>query len=123
MQNNLARARWFCYLSNGTVFLYGNSTKIQTGERMNKGELVEKVTKDCDVSKAVAEKALNSVMDAIFEAMSAGDKVTLIGFGTFSVTERAAREGRNPQTGKKIKIPAKKVVKFKAGSKLVDAAN
>jgi len=90
---------------------------------MNKGELVEKVAMDCDVSKAVAEKALNSVMDAILEAMSAGDKVTLIGFGTFSVAERAAREGRNPQTGKKIKIAAKKVVKFKVGSKLADAVN
>jgi DNA-binding protein HU-beta len=104
-------------------FLYGNITKIQTGESMNKGELVAKVAKDCDLSKAAAEKALSSVMDAILEAMSAGDKVTLIGFGTFSVAERAAREGRNPQSGKKIKIPAKKVVKFKAGSKLVDAAN
>jgi DNA-binding protein HU-beta len=90
---------------------------------MNKGELVAKVAKDCDLSKAAAEKALSSVMDAILEAMSAGDKVTLIGFGTFSVAERAAREGRNPQSGKKIKIPARKVVKFKAGSKLADAAN
>jgi DNA-binding protein HU-beta len=54
--------------------------------------------------------------------MASGDKVTLIGFGTFSVAERAAREGRNPQTGKKIKIPARKTVKFKAGSKLADAA-
>ena len=90
---------------------------------MNKGDLVEKVAQDCEISKAAAEKAFNSVMDAISEAVSAGDKVTLIGFGTFSVSERAAREGRNPQTGKKIKIPAKKVVKFKAGSKLTDAAN
>lgn len=89
---------------------------------MNKGDLVEKVAQDCDLSKAVAEKALNSVMDAILEAVSAGDKVTLIGFGTFSVSERAAREGRNPQTGKTINIPARKVVKFKAGSKLADAA-
>ena len=90
---------------------------------MNKGDLVEKVAQDCDISKAAAEKVLKSFMDAISEAVSAGDKVTLIGFGTFSVAERAAREGRNPQTGKKIKIPAKKVVKFKAGSKLTDAAN
>ena len=90
---------------------------------MNKGDLIVKVAQDCELSKAAAEKALNSVMDAISEAVSAGDKVTLIGFGTFSVAERAAREGRNPQTGKKIKIPAKKIVKFKAGSKLVDAAN
>lgn len=89
---------------------------------MNKTELVEKVAQDCEISKAVAEKALNSVMDAVMEAMSAGDKVTLVGFGTFSVSARAAREGRNPQTGKAIKIPATKVVKFKAGSKLADAA-
>lgn len=90
---------------------------------MNKGDLVEKVAKDCDISKAVAEKAISSVMDAIMEAMSAGDKVTLVGFGTFSVTERAAREGRNPQSGKAIKIAAKKVVKFKVGSKLADSVN
>jgi DNA-binding protein HU-beta len=90
---------------------------------MNKGDLVEKVAQDCSISKAMAEQALNSIMDAISEAVSAGDKVTLIGFGTFSVSERAAREGRNPQTGKKINIPAKKIVKFKAGSKLADAAN
>lgn len=90
---------------------------------MNKGDLVEKVAKDCELSKAVAEKAINSVVEAIMEAMSAGDKVTLIGFGTFSVAERAAREGRNPQSGKTIKIPAKKVVKFKVGSKLADAVN
>lgn len=90
---------------------------------MNKSDLVEKVAKDCDISKAVAEKAINSVMDAIMEAMSAGDKVTLVGFGTFSVAERAAREGRNPQSGKAIKIAAKKVVKFKVGSKLADAVS
>ena len=90
---------------------------------MNKSDLVEKMAKDCDISKAVAEKALNSVVDAIMEAMSAGDKVTLIGFGTFSVAERAAREGRNPQSGKAIKIAAKKVVKFKVGSKLADAVS
>jgi len=89
---------------------------------MNKGDLVEKVAKECDLSKAAAEKALNSILDAISDAMAAGDKVTLIGFGTFSVSKRAAREGRNPQTGETMKIPARKVVKFKAGSKLADAA-
>ena len=88
---------------------------------MNKGELVAKVAKDCDLRKAAAEKALSSVLGAITDAVAAGDKVTLIGFGTFSVAERAAREGRNPQSGKKIKIPAKKVVRFKVGSKLADA--
>jgi DNA-binding protein HU-beta len=98
-----------------------NISQIQTGGRMNKGELVEKVAKGCDVSKAAAEKALDSVLAAITDAVAAGDKVTLIGFGTFSVTERAAREGRNPQTGKKIKIAARKAVKFKAGSKFTDS--
>jgi DNA-binding protein HU-beta len=89
---------------------------------MNKGDLAEKVAQDCGLSKAAAEQALNSVLGAISDAVAAGDKVTLVGFGTFSVSERAAREGRNPQTGKAIKIPARKVVKFKAGSKLADAA-
>lgn len=90
---------------------------------MNKSDLVKQVADDCDISKAAADKALNSVLNAITGAVSTGDKVTLIGFGTFSVTKRAAREGRNPQTGKAMKIPAKKVVKFKAGKKLADAAN
>jgi len=90
---------------------------------MNKSELIAKVAQECDVSKAAAGKALNSIMGAITDAMAAGDKVSLIGFGTFSVSKRTAREGRNPQTGKKMKIAAKKVVKFKAGSKLADAAN
>ena len=89
---------------------------------MNKGDLIEKVAQECDLSKAAAEKALNSVLGAITDAVAAGDKVTLIGFGTFSVSKRAAREGRNPQTGKAMKIPAKKVVKFKPGSKLAEAA-
>jgi len=90
---------------------------------MNKGDLIEKVATDCNISKAVADQALNSVLAAITGAVAKGDKVTLIGFGTFSVTERAAREGRNPQTGKTMQIAAKKIVKFKAGKKLSDAAN
>jgi len=64
---------------------------------------------------------LNSILNAITGAVTAGDKVTLIGFGTFSVSARPARDGRNPQTGETIQIPAKKIVKFKAGSKLSDA--
>ncbi len=90
---------------------------------MNKGELIEKVAKDCNMTKAAADQALNNVLEAITGAVAEGDKVTLIGFGTFSVTKRTAREGRNPQTGKTIQIPAKNIVKFKAGKKLVDAAN
>jgi DNA-binding protein HU-beta len=88
---------------------------------MNKGDLIEKVAKECGLSKAATDQALNSVLDAITGAVAAGDKVTLIGFGTFSVSARSAREGRNPQTGETIQIPAKKIVKFKAGSKLSDA--
>lgn len=87
---------------------------------MNKTELVEKVAKECTLNKSAAEQVLNSVLSAITEAMRAGDKVSLLGFGTFSVSERASREGRNPKTGETITISAKKVVKFKAGSKLLD---
>ncbi len=88
---------------------------------MNKGELVEKVAKECALSKAAAEQVVVSIFGAITDAIAAGDKVTLVGFGTFSVSERAAREGRNPQSGQTMSIPAKKVVKFKAGAKLVDS--
>jgi len=88
---------------------------------MNKSELVEEMANASGVSKAAAEKALNGMLDAITSALSKGDKVTLVGFGTFSVAKRAARQGRNPQTGKVIKIAARNVARFKAGSKLSDA--
>ena len=90
---------------------------------MNKKELIESIAGAADISKAAAEKALNGTLAAIAESLKKGDKVTLVGFGTFAVSKRDARQGRNPQTGKTIKIPAKKVVKFKAGSKLSDAVN
>ncbi|HBG20017.1 MAG TPA: DNA-binding protein [Desulfobulbaceae bacterium] len=90
---------------------------------MNKGELLEKVAKDCDISKSTADRILSSIISAITDAVSAGDKVTLIELGTFSSTERAAREGRNPKTGEMIAIPAKRVVKFKAGAKLCSHLN
>jgi DNA-binding protein HU-beta len=88
---------------------------------MNKTELIDKVAEESALSKSTAEQVVNSVFSAIAEAMKTGDKVTLVGFGTFSVSERAAREGRNPQSGQTMSIPAKKVVKFKAGTKLVDS--
>ena len=88
---------------------------------MNKSQLVESMASAAGVSKAVAEKALNGMLDSVTAALKKGDKVTLVGFGTFSVAKRAARQGRNPQTGKVIKIKAKKVAKFKAGSKLANA--
>lgn len=86
---------------------------------MNKADLVEAVVKIVD-KKSLAEAAVDCVMDTIAKALKKGDKVTLVGFGTFSVSKRAARTGRNPQTGTKIKIKAKKVPKFVAGKKLKD---
>lgn len=86
---------------------------------MNKGQLVEVVAKALG-SKSAAEKAINATLKAVTDALKKGDKVTLVGFGTFSVTKRAARTGRNPQTGKEIKIKAKKVPKFTAGKALKD---
>jgi len=90
---------------------------------MNKFELVAAIATSADITKADAERALNGIMEAITDALSKGDKVALIGFGTFSTTKRAARDGRNPQTGKTMKIKAKTVAKFKAGAKLADAVN
>ncbi len=90
---------------------------------MNKTEFINQIAESADINKKQAGDALQAFMIAITDTMKKGEKLTLIGFGTFSVTERKARDGRNPQTGKTIKIPAKKVVKFKVGSKLADAVN
>ena len=90
---------------------------------MNKGELIERIAKDAKLSKTQATKALNSVLANIQAAMRKGDKVTLVGFGTFSVGKRKARTGRNPQTGAALKIPARRVAKFSAGAALKKAAN
>ncbi|MGQ9510066.1 MAG: HU family DNA-binding protein [Thermodesulfobacteriota bacterium] len=88
---------------------------------MTKAELVEIMKKDASISKAAAEKALQSFVNAVTKALKRGDKLTLPGFGTFSVAKRKARMGRNPQTGKEIKIPAKKVPRFKPGNLLKNA--
>jgi DNA-binding protein HU-beta len=90
---------------------------------MNKTELIVAIATAAGSTKSDAEKALNGMIEAITKALSAGDSVTLVGFGSFSVSERAARTGRNPSTGKEIKISAKKVAKFKAGKVLADAVN
>jgi DNA-binding protein HU-beta len=82
---------------------------------MTKADLVAKMAKDAKISKAAAGKALNSAIEGVTKALKKGDSVTLVGFGTFSVSKRKARIGRNPQTGKPIKIAARKVAKFKAG--------
>lgn len=90
---------------------------------MNKGDLIKAISEQSGISKAQATEALNAVVGGITGALAAGEKVTLVGFGTFSVSERAARTGRNPATGNVIKIAAKKQVKFKAGKELDDSAN
>ena len=90
---------------------------------MNKTELVAAVAEQADISKKDAEKALKAFVDVVTEEMNKGEKVQLVGFGTFEVSERAAREGRNPQTGKTMKIEACKAPKFKAGKALKDAVN
>ena len=87
---------------------------------MNKGELVDAIAKDAGLSKADAGKALTAFVENVTGSLKKGDSVQLIGFGTFSISARAARDGRNPQTGATIKIAAKKVAKFKAGKALAD---
>ena len=88
---------------------------------MNKTELIDKIAGKAQITKVDAKKALEAATEAIKEALVAGDKVALIGFGTFSVNERPAREGINPATKEKIQIPAKKVAKFKASAELAGA--
>lgn len=90
---------------------------------MNKAELIDAVADAADISKASASRALDGALDTIAKALKQGDSVTLVGFGTFSVRERAARNGRNPRTGETIKIKASKVPGFKPGKALKDAIN
>jgi len=85
---------------------------------MTKAEFIANISKDAKITKAAAEKALNSFTSNVTKALKKGDKLTLTGFGTFMVAKRKARSGRNPRTGKEIKIPATKVAKFKPGNKL-----
>lgn len=90
---------------------------------MNKTELIEKIAEGSGLSKADAKKATDAMIDAIRNALVEGDKVALVGFGTFSVSVRPAREGINPATKEKIHVEEKKVIKFKAGADLADAVN
>ncbi len=85
---------------------------------MNKAELIDAIAANSKLSKADSKKALDAFIKVVTNALKKGDKIVLVGFGTFSISQRKERTGRNPQTGKEIKIPAKKVVKFKAGSDL-----
>ncbi|MCU0360279.1 MAG: HU family DNA-binding protein [Bacteroidia bacterium] len=90
---------------------------------MNKAELVDAIASNAKLTKADAGRALDATIESIHKALKKGDRIGLVGFGSFSVTKRAARIGRNPQTGKEIKIAAKKVVKFKAGADLSGSVN
>ena len=90
---------------------------------MTKTELINQIAESADITKAAAGKVLNGITDAITDSLQKGENVTLIGFGSFSTVKRDARTGRNPQTGKAMKIPAKTVVKFKAGKNLGDTVN
>jgi len=90
---------------------------------MNKAELIEAIASDSGLSKADAKRALDAFVSSTTGALKKGDRVALVGFGSFSISARAARKGRNPQTGKEIKIAAKNVVKFKAGAELSESVN
>jgi nucleoid DNA-binding protein len=90
---------------------------------MNKGDLINKVAEDANITKAQATDALNTVFNAIGDTLASGDKVSLVGFGTFSSNHRAARVGRNPKTGEPLQIAAKNVVKFKPGKELSASVN
>ena len=90
---------------------------------MNKAELVAAIAEKTELSKKDSEKALKAFIDVVTEELTKGEKIQLVGFGTFEVAERAAREGRNPQTGATMNIPASKAPKFKAGKSLKDTIN
>lgn len=90
---------------------------------MSKQQLVESIAEKAGLTKADAERALKATLESIEETLKKGDKVTLVGFGTFGTSKREAREGRNPRTGETVKIAARTAVTFKAGSKLKDAVN
>jgi len=90
---------------------------------MNKSDLIEAMATNAGISKAAAGKALDAMMKSITGELMTGGRVSLVGFGSFSVSQRAARDGRNPQTGATIRIPARKVIKFKAGSEFKEAVN
>ena len=101
----------------------GEGEKTLTGEKMNKADLIDRIAAGSNISKVQAATAIDTAVDSITAALKKGDRVALIGFGTFSVSSRKARNGRNPQTGATIKIAARKVAKFSAGAELKKAVN
>jgi DNA-binding protein HU-beta len=116
----------FVKLSNSSKFVDLNNIENilltkKILEKMNKAELIDAIAEGAAITKADAKKALDAFIEATTDSLKKGGRISLVGFGSFSVSERKARTGRNPQTGKEINIPAKKVVKFKAGSDLAGA--
>jgi DNA-binding protein HU-beta len=105
------------------VFLTRFFKSLAKGTYVNKSDLVDAIAKNAELSKASAARALDATVDTIKKALKKGDTVSLVGFGTFKVGKRAARNGRNPRTGATIKIKAAKVPKFSAGKGLKDAVN
>jgi DNA-binding protein HU-beta len=106
------------------MFMAINKGKTTLKERkMTKAELIDAIAEKAGLTKADAAKALAATLGSVTDALRAGEKVALIGFGTFSVSQRAARTGKNPQTGQALAIPASKAAKFKAGQQLKDAVN
>ncbi len=112
---NKKNCKKFCSNKKASIFV---AVKKSNKIIMNKAELIAKMADDAGVTKTQANASLDSFVEAVTKTLKGGGKVTLVGFGTFSVSKRAARNGRNPQTGAVIKIKAKKVAKFKAGKEL-----
>jgi DNA-binding protein HU-beta len=115
---------WFgkyAYIFTGSKII--NMKKLEEELSMNKAELVAAIADKTELSKKDSEKALKAFIDVIAEELAKGEKIQLVGFGTFEVSERAAREGRNPQSGEPMNIPASKAPKFKAGKALKDMIN
>ena len=107
----------------GSTATSHTNTYAKRGHLVNKTELIDAIATEADISKAAAGRALDAAVGAVQQALKKGNMVTLVGFGTFYVGKRAARNGRNPQTGATIKIKAAKVPKFRAGKSLKDALN
>jgi DNA-binding protein HU-beta len=114
MRASLKKVKKFCRIQKAGIFVAANKKNYT----MNKAELIAKIADDAGITKTQANASLDSFVEAVTKTLKGGGKVTLVGFGTFSVSKRAARNGRNPQTGAVIKIKAKKVAKFKAGKEL-----
>jgi DNA-binding protein HU-beta len=113
---NSSRGKIFCRYQKASKFV--GATKTSKFPTMNKAELIAKISDDTGITKTQANATLDSFIEAVTKTLKAGGKVTLVGFGTFIISKRKARKGRNPQTGAEINIKARKVARFKAGKEL-----